>query len=124
MSCRSGSARIFPTPPGCGTSSTGWTSKIDPYQATLASRSVTVTARWCKRGWVTLGMRTPLFWVRTATGLVGSGAGRGAGAVGEEHGHDLFDEPAPPVTARVVGDLLVDQPGHQRGPDVPVRRVA
>jgi hypothetical protein len=33
--------------------------------------------------------------------------------VGEEHGHDLVDEPAPPVPARVVGDLLVDQPGHQ-----------
>jgi hypothetical protein len=34
----------------------GVTSKTDSYHWTLASRSVTVIARWWRRGWVTLGM--------------------------------------------------------------------
>jgi len=46
----------FPAPPKCEISRIGWTSKTDSYHRTLASRSVTVIAKWCRRGWVTLGM--------------------------------------------------------------------
>ena len=46
------------------------------------------------------------------------------GAVGKEHAHDVVDQPGPPVTAGVVGDLLVDQSGQQGRPHVNVPGVA
>jgi hypothetical protein len=41
-------------------------------------------------------------------------------AMVEEHGHRFVDETDPSVPARIVGDLLVDQTGCQRGPHVDV----
>jgi hypothetical protein len=43
--------------------------------------------------------------------------------VGDEHGHGLLDQPRPAVTAGVVGDLLVDETGEHRRPQVHVPRL-
>jgi hypothetical protein len=43
-------------------------------------------------------------------------------AMGEEHGHGFVDETEPPIPAGIVGDLLVDQAGRQRGPHIEVPR--
>ncbi len=38
----------------------------------------------------------------------------------EEHGHGLLDKKSPPLPAGIVGDLLVNETGRQRGPQVDV----
>src|ERR1035437_2219231 len=93
MSAMFGSARIFPTPPGWGTSIRKWTSKIVSYHFTAASRSVTVSARWCRRDWVTVGMWL-LSSVRVGGLEGGGGAWAGGGGGGERRGG------APPAKRR------------------------
>ena len=43
--------------------------------------------------------------------------------VREEHADHVVNQPGPAVSAGIVGNLLVDETGHQRGPHVEVSGV-